>query len=92
MLIVFKKVWNIVFKIIFNFFIWPTITRKFTKIQKEQHQNTKLKKSDDRTKINKYRVATNITEYHKLIIPEFMKKGWLFHVNNVCINIKNQNV
>ena len=40
----------------------------------------KLKKSDDQTNIDKYRVAANITEYHitsqliflRIIIPEFM--------------------
>ncbi len=49
---------------------------------------TKFKKSNDKTNIDKYRVATNITEYHiiskliflRLITPKFMKKRRLFHV------------
>ena len=53
---------------------------------------TKLKKSDDQTNINKYRVTANITEYHniskliflRIIIAKFMKKLQLFHVKNVC--------
>ena len=40
----------------------------------------KLKKSDDQTNIDKYRVAPNVTEYHiiskfiflRIIIPKFM--------------------
>ena len=59
-----------------------------------------LKKSDGQTKIDKYRVAVNITEYHiipKLIFPriiilKFMVKRQLFHVKNVCNNVKNQHV
>ena len=43
----------------------------------------KLKKSDDQTSIDIYRLAANITEYHiiisKLIIPKFMIRQ-LFHV------------
>ncbi len=43
---------------------------------------TKLKKSDDQTNIDKYRVPENITEYHnkskliflRIIIAKFMKK------------------
>ncbi len=35
----------------------------------------KLKDSDDRTNIDKYRVSANITEsYYKGIIPEMMKQ------------------
>ena len=60
----------------------------------------KFKKSDDQTNIDKYRVAANITEYHiisklifiRIIIPKFMKKRRLFHVKNVCKNVKNQHV
>ncbi len=55
---------------------------------------TKFRKSDDQTNI----VAANITEYHiisKLIFPKniiqkFMEKRQLFHVKNVCKNVKNQ--
>ncbi len=56
----------------------------------------KLKKLDDPTKIDKYRVAANITEYYfitKLIlrrIPKFMMNRQLFHVKNVYKNVKNQ--
>ena len=60
----------------------------------------RFKKSDDQSNIDKYRVAANITEYHiiskliflKVIIPKFMKKRRLFHVKNVCENVKNQHV
>ena len=49
----------------------------------------KLKKSDDQTNIDKYRVAANITEYHiksklifnRIIILKFTRQ--LFHVENV---------
>ncbi len=49
---------------------------------------TKIKKSNDQTKIDKYIIAVNITDYHivlKLIflifiIPKFMKTRQLFHV------------
>ena len=48
----------------------------------------KLKKSDDQTNIDKYRVSANITEYPiiskliflKIIIIKF--KGQLFHAKN----------
>ena len=68
---------------------------KFIKIKLK-----KLKKSDDQTNMDKYRVDANITEYHilsklnflRLIIPKFMKKRRLFYVKNVCKNIKNQHV
>ncbi len=60
----------------------------------------KIKISDEQTNIDKYKVAANIAEYHtisklfylKLIIPKFMKKRLLFHVKNVCKNVKNQHV
>ena len=60
----------------------------------------KLKKSDDQTNIENYRVAANITEYHiisksiflKIIIPKSMKKRQLFHEKNACKNVKNQRV
>ena len=58
----------------------------------------KLKKSDDQTNIDKYKVAENITEYHiiskliflRIIIPKFMMKRQKFHVKNVCKNVKNR--
>ena len=61
---------------------------------------TKFKKSDDQTNIDKYKVATNITEYHirskliflRIIIPKFMKIRQLFNVKNLCKNVKNQHV
>ncbi len=48
----------------------------------------KLKKSDNKTNIDKYRVAANITEYHitsklifsRIIIPKFMMIRQLFPV------------
>ena len=51
----------------------------------------KIKKSDDQTDIDKYRVAANITEYHiiskliflRIIIPKFMMIRQLFHVKNI---------
>ena len=51
----------------------------------------KLKKANDQTNIDKYRVAANITEYHiiskliflRIIIKKFMKIRQLFHVKNV---------
>ena len=56
-----------------------------------------LKKSDDQTIIDKYRVAANITEYHILskliflrnIIPKFMIRQ-LFNVKKLCQNVKNR--
>ena len=54
---------------------------------------TKLKKSDDETHIDKYRVVANIIEYHiivkliflRIIIPKFMNLRQLFlHEKNVC--------
>ncbi len=61
---------------------------------------TKSKKSDDKTNIDKNRVAANITEYHilwkviflRIIIPKFMNIRQLFHVTNLCKNVKNQHV
>ena len=38
-----------------------------------------------------YRVAANITEYQNNL-PKFMEKKQLFHVKNVCKNVKNQQV
>ena len=54
-------------------------------------------KSDDLTNIDKYRVAANITEYHIIskyifIIQKFMMIRQLFHVKNVCKNVKYQHV
>ena len=48
----------------------------------------KLKKSDDQTNIDRYRVAANITKYHiiskliflRIIIQKFMMIRQLFHV------------
>ena len=57
----------------------------------------KFKKSDDKTNINKYRVAANITEYHiiskliflTIIIVMTMMIRQLFHViTNMYINSK----
>ncbi len=60
---------------------------------------TKFKKSDDQTNIDKYSVATNITDYHisklfflRITISKFMKIRQLFHVKNVCKNVKYQHV
>ncbi len=60
----------------------------------------KFKKSDDQTNIDKYRVASNITEYYviskliflRFIIPKFMMISQLYHVKNVFKNVKNQHV
>ncbi len=64
-----------------------------------QFIKTKLKKSDDQTNIDRYRVDTNITEYKiilrlifiRIIIPKFMKNGNYFmlkmYVNMSKINI-----
>ena len=49
---------------------------------------TKLKKSDDQTNMDKYRVAANITKYHvisksiflRIIITNFIKLRQLFHL------------
>ena len=38
-----------------------------------------------------YRVAANIIEYQNNL-PKFMEKKQLFHVKNVCKNVKNQQV
>ena len=38
-----------------------------------------------------FRVATSITEYQNNL-PKFMEKKQLFHVKNVCKNVKNQQV
>ena len=51
----------------------------------------KLKKSDDQTNIDKYRVTANITENHitliliflRIIIPKFMMFGNCFNVKNL---------
>ena len=56
---------------------------------------TKLKKSDDQTNIDRYRVAINITDYHitsksnffRIIIPKFMKVR-----KKECQNVQNQHV
>ena len=60
----------------------------------------KLKKSDDQTKIDNYRVTANITGYHiiskliflGIIFPNFMKIRQLFHIINLCKNVKNQHI
>ena len=38
-----------------------------------------------------YRVAANIIEYQNNL-PKFIEKKQLFHVKNVCKNVKNQQV
>ena len=56
---------------------------------------TKLKKSDDQTKIANYRVTANIISkliFLGIIFPNFMKIRQLFHVKNLCKNVKNQHV
>ncbi len=58
---------------------------------------SKLKKADDQTKIDKYREAANITEYHivskliflKIIIRKCIKIRQLFHKRYACKNFKN---
>ena len=45
--------------------------------------------------IDKFRVAANITSkliFQRIIIPKFMKIRHLFHVNNVCRNVKTKHV
>ncbi len=52
----------------------------------------KLKKSDDQTKFDKYRVAGNITVYHiisKLIIHD---DKVIISYKNVFTNIRNKNL
>ena len=54
-------------------------------------KKAKLKKSDDNTNIDKYRVAANIIEYHiiskliflRIIIPKFMILRLLLHVKKM---------
>ncbi len=56
---------------------------------------TKFQKLDEQTNIDKYRVAVKITEYCnilRIIILKFVKIRQLFHVKNVCKNVKNQHV
>ncbi len=53
----------------------------------------KLKKSNDQTNIDKFKLAANNTEYNiiilrRIIIPKFMRP--LFHVKNVFKNVKYQ--
>ncbi len=56
------------------------------------------RKSDDQTKIIKYRVAANIIEYHiisksifrRIIFPNFMMIKQLFLLKHVCNNVKTQ--
>ncbi len=53
-----------------------------------------------KTRIDKYRVAANITEYHniskliflKIIIPKFIMIRQSYHVKNIRKNVKNQHV
>ncbi len=49
----------------------------------------KLKKSDDQTNIDKYKVAENITEYHiiSILIFQIYDDKELLHVRNVCKNV-----
>ncbi len=59
-----------------------------------------LKKQDNQTNIDKYRVPANITEYHikskliflRIIIPKFMMINQLFQRKVSCKNVKNQHV
>ena len=59
-----------------------------------QEWQTKFKKSDFQTNIDKYRVAANVTEYPniskliflRIIIPKFMKIRQSFHVKYTCKN------
>ena len=46
-------------------------------------------KSDNQTNSDKYVVAANITK-HQNNLPKFMEKRQLFHVKNICKNVKNQ--
>ncbi len=56
-----------------------------------------IKKSDDKTNNEKYRVAVNITEYHiisksiflRIIIPKFMMIRQSFRVKNVRKNVQS---
>ncbi len=60
----------------------------------------KLKKSDDKTNIDKCGEAANVAEYHiiskliflTIIIKKFMMLRQLFNLKNVYKNDKNQNV
>ncbi len=45
-----------------------------------------FKKSYDKTNIHKYRVTVNITKYHIISKVIFLR---IFHVKNVCKNVKN---
>ncbi len=55
-----------------------------------------LKKLDDQTKIYKYRVAANMTEYHivpklillRIITSKYIDKATISY-ENVCENVKN---
>ncbi len=52
---------------------------------------SKLKKSDNQTKVEKYRVNANIAKliFLRIKIHTFMMIRQLFHVNNVCKNVLN---
>ncbi len=64
------------------------------------YAQSKFKKSDDQTNIDKYRVAANITEYHiiskliflRITIPKFIKIRQLFRVKISKINMLNMDV
>ena len=70
--------------------------RRYKKTRNITFIKTKFKKSDDKTNIDKQRVAKNNTEYNiiskliflKIIIPKFRKIMRLFHVKNVYKNSK----
>ncbi len=59
----------------------------------------KLKKSDDQTNVEKYRVDANVTEYHiiskiiskRIIIPKFMIMRQLFHLKKY-VNLSKINI
>ncbi len=53
----------------------------------------KLKQSDDKTNVDKYRIAANITEYHIMSKLNFLNSK--IHDDDamiVCKNVKNQHI
>ena len=76
--------------------VWPWTMHLCNITRMIKFIKTKLKKSDDQTSVDKYRLTANIIEYHnksklfflRIIIPKFMKKRQLFHVKHVCKNVK----
>ena len=68
------------------------------KTRMKTYINTKFKKSDNQTNIDKYRVVTNITEYHiisklvvfrRIINSKFMMIRQLFHKKMYVEMLKN---